>query len=225
GLNISVVGPRKTSGSMLKEAYFLAFQLSGSNVTVVSGLAEGIDRSAHRGALDGCGYTIGVSGCGPDLFYPPSGRDLVYRILDSGGVVLGEYPPGTPPLKNNFPERNRIVSGLSEAVVVAGAPAKSGSLITADFALEQGRDLFVLGSSSGADIGLGSRDLIDQGAPLIDSASPLLKMMSHPVIRERLRFTADSSLDSGQTGKFLAERVFEEMRGREVSDGGVFYRL
>ena len=116
---------------MLEVARRLGADLARRNVAVVSGMARGVDSAAHRGALDGGGITIAVFGCGVDVIYPPEHRGLAARIVERGALV-SEFPPGTPPLKPYFPQRNRIISGLSLAVVIVEAAEKSGSLITAD---------------------------------------------------------------------------------------------
>ena len=224
-LNISIVGTRKATGRALNKAYSLSFDFARSGVSIISGLAAGIDSAAHKGALDGRTYTAAVFGCGVDIIYPASGRKLAFKILDSGGALFSEYPPGTIPSKCNFPERNRIVSAFSEAVVIGEAPIKSGSLITADFALEQGREVYVVDLPSESPAGAGSRMLIEQGASVITSVSQVLRGLLYSCKTGLCRTTIDHRFDSAQTGRFLAARMLAEIKGREISREGVHYRL
>ncbi|WP_239500204.1 DNA-processing protein DprA [Desulfurobacterium thermolithotrophum] len=141
---IAVVGSRKTSNYGRRIAYSLGKFLSENDVSVVSGLAYGIDSYAHKGAIDGKGKTIAVLGSGVDSIYPRGNFSLAERIIDTGGALISEFPLGTKPSKENFPRRNRIISGISHATIVVEAGEKSGALITADFALEQGRTVFAV---------------------------------------------------------------------------------
>jgi DNA processing protein len=145
---LGMVGTRKPSLEGASQGYTIARGLGREGISVVSGLALGIDSMCHRGNLDGGAPGYAVLGSGADEIYPKSNRALVKRILDSGGALLSEYAPGTIPYKSNFPARNRIIAGLSRAVLIVEAPARSGALITANYALDQGKDLFV--ASSGA---------------------------------------------------------------------------
>ena len=142
--NISIVGCRNCSSYGKEMAQKLAYNLAINNINIVSGLARGIDEYSHLGAIFAKGKTIAVLACGVDYIYPKENAYLVNKILNLGGALISEYPVGFFPQKNNFPARNRIISGLSQGVVVVEAKKKSGSLITADFALEQGRDVFVV---------------------------------------------------------------------------------
>ena len=142
--NISIVGCRNCSNYGKEVAQNIAYNLAKNNINVVSGLARGIDEYSHLGAIYAKGKTIAVLACGVDYIYPKENSYLVNKILNLGGALISEYPVGVFPQKNNFPARNRIISGLSQGVVVVEAKKKSGSLITADFALEQGRDVFVV---------------------------------------------------------------------------------
>ncbi|MGI6204143.1 MAG: DNA-processing protein DprA [Anaerovoracaceae bacterium] len=160
---VSVVGSRKCSGYGLRVSERLGALLARGGVTVVSGLAAGIDAAAHRGAMDAGGAAIAVLGNGPDIFYPSVNRELQKRISE-GGLVISEYPPGTKPAKYTFPRRNRIIAGLSEATVVAEAGLESGSLITAGFAEDQGRCVFAVPSNIDSVTGAGSNRLIRDGA-------------------------------------------------------------
>ncbi len=171
----AVVGTRYPGSAAAGEAFSLSSGLAEHGIPVVSGLALGIDSAAHRGALASGGKTVAVLGNGIDSVYPSSNRKLASGIIDSGGTVLSEYPPGTPPLRYNFPKRNRIISGLCRSVVVVQAPLKSGALITADYALEQGRDIFVHSCSLSGIRGGGGLKLVMDGAGIIGNVSDLLK--------------------------------------------------
>ena len=158
-LAVAIVGSRKTSpyGRWFTEK--IGRDLACHGVTIVSGMARGIDSVAHKGALQGGGRTIAVLGCGVDVIYPSENRDLFYQIIEHG-AVLSEFPMGSPPEGGHFPRRNRIISGLSIGVVIVQASAKSGSLITAGYALEQGREVFAVPGNVGAEGSRGSNQLI-----------------------------------------------------------------
>lgn len=140
---ISVIGSRNASNYGIRNAYNISKELSAAGYTVVSGLARGIDSYAHRGAIDGCGKTIGVLGCGLDIVYPKENLNL-YKEICENGIIISEYPLGTKPIPENFPMRNRIISGLSKKIIVVEAAEKSGTLITVETALEQGREVFAV---------------------------------------------------------------------------------
>ena len=139
----AIVGTRKPSPQAAAQAYRIAHDLARGGISVVSGLARGIDAMAHRGNIEGGAPTVAALGSGLDNVYPASNRTLARRALDTGGCLLSEYPPGTGPRKWHFPARNRIISGLARGVLIVEAPEKSGALITARFALEQNRELWV----------------------------------------------------------------------------------
>lgn len=139
----AIVGTRRPHNSACASAYMWAMDLCKSGIVVVSGLALGVDTAAHKGAVAAQSPTVAVLGTGIDSLYPVRNRKLAYDILVNGGAVVSEFPPGTPAKKYNFPRRNRIISGLSKSVLLIQAPEKSGALITADFALDQGREVFV----------------------------------------------------------------------------------
>jgi DNA processing protein len=172
-LAVSIVGSRKCTYYGMNMADNIAERLAFSGVTVVSGLARGIDTAAHKGALK-TGRTIAVLGSGLGNIYPAENKPLSEKIARNGAVV-SEFPMQMPPNKNNFPQRNRIISGLSAAVLVVEAANKSGALITADFALEQGRDVFALPGMAGRLSSAGTNSLIKQGAKLVDSAEDILE--------------------------------------------------
>ncbi len=148
--------------------------LPRTGLVIVSGLARGIDSAAHAAALSAGGKTIGVLGCGIDRIYPPEHKALAGNIEHSGAVI-SEFPPGVPPLPHHFPLRNRIVSGLSGAVVVVEAPEKSGALITASTALEQGRDVLVVPGPAVGGRNRGGHLLIRDGAKVVESADDILQ--------------------------------------------------
>lgn len=177
GPAVAVVGTRRPSMESARAAYFLAEGLAKAGVAVVSGLALGVDCRAHAGSLAGGGKTVAVLGCGIDALYPARNASLGGRILESGGCVLSEHPPGTPPAPFRFPERNRIISGLSEAAVIVEAPAGSGALYTADFALEQGREVAVLAGRDGNPRGAGCAALARDGAPIVGNAGEVLALL------------------------------------------------
>ncbi|MFW6312692.1 MAG: DNA-processing protein DprA, partial [Spirochaetota bacterium] len=170
---VAVVGTRQPSASAMLAAHDLGKGLASSGVAVVSGLARGIDAAAHQGAIEG-GVTGAVLASGVDLITPSSNKPLAAAILSHGGFLLSEYAPGVPPLKYHFPARNRIISGLARGVVVIQAPAKSGALITADYALDQGRDLFVHRDGLDTPAGAGTADLAADGALIVSCASDVL---------------------------------------------------
>ncbi|MBI4804718.1 MAG: DNA-protecting protein DprA [Desulfovibrio sp.] len=170
---VAMVGSRDSSRYGIELARRIAVDLSAAGITVISGMAHGIDREAHLGGLSGPGSSIAVMGTGPDLIYPASNRDL-WRELAGKGLVLSEFPPGTKPLAANFPKRNRIISGLSLGVLVVEASTRSGSLITARLAMEQGREVFALPGPVSLPSYRGCHEIINKGAKLIHGAEDIL---------------------------------------------------
>jgi len=173
-LALSIVGSRKISpyGRWITEK--MSQEIVRHGITIVSGMARGIDSVAHGGAISGGGRTVAVLGCGIDVIYPPENRSLFGQIIDHG-AVLSEFPMGSRPEGIHFPRRNRIISGLSMGVVVVQASAESGSLITADYALEQGRDVFAIPGNVGAEGSRGTNRLIREGAKLVESSDDILE--------------------------------------------------
>ena len=171
---ISIVGSRKTTpyGRWFTEK--VSQELARHGVTIVSGMARGIDSLAHWGAISGGGRTIAVLGCGVDVIYPSENRNLFAKIIDRG-AILSEFPMGSPPEGGHFPRRNRIISGLSLGVVVVQASEKSGSLITAGYALEQGREVFAVPGNVGTESSRGTHRLIKEGAKLVESSEDILE--------------------------------------------------
>ena len=179
---VAVVGSRRATSYGLMTTGKLAGELASRGVCIVSGLARGVDTAAHRGALRMGGSTIGVLGCGIDKIYPPENRGL-FEEMAQKGCLLSEYPLGTLPLAENFPRRNRIISGLSQGVLVIEAAENSGSLITAQYALEQGRDVFAVPGNISFASSRGCNRLIKQGAKLVDCVEDILEELPG---RERL---------------------------------------
>jgi DNA processing protein len=171
-VSIAIVGSRYASPAGILFAERLSSDLALCGVTVVSGLALGIDSAAHRGALKARGRTLAVLGCGLDVNYPSINADLSREIARTG-ALLTEFLPGAPPLSGNFPSRNRIISGLSLGVVVVEAAERSGSLITARFALEQGREVFAVPGTAQSTRSKGAHRLIKQGAKLVENAEDI----------------------------------------------------
>ncbi len=173
--SLAVVGTRSASRKTLSAAYEASFYTAENRVPVISGLAYGIDSKAHAGAADAGGITSAVLGSGVDVVYPSANQKLAEKIIGSGGSLVSEYRPGTLPAKYHFPERNRIISGISRGTLVVHAPEKSGSLITASFALDQGRDVFVHRAGIDSESGRGGQNLADEGAVIVDSSSEILE--------------------------------------------------
>jgi len=173
-LAIAIVGSRRTFpyGRSITEK--ISRDLVHEGITIVSGMARGIDSVAHQGAISGGGRTLAVLGCGVDVIYPRENRTLFGQIIDHGAVI-SEYPMGSPPEAGHFPRRNRIISGLSMGVVVIQAGKGSGSLITAGYALEQGRDVFAVPGNVGIEGSQGSNQLIKDGAKLVESSADILE--------------------------------------------------
>jgi DNA processing protein len=175
---IAIVGSRRASTYGLLATARLAGELAAHGVTVVSGMARGIDSAAHRGALNGGGRSIGVLGCGIDVVYPPENRKLFDEMAEMGALI-SEFPMGTLPLAENFPRRNRIISGISRGVLVVEAVENSGSLITAQYALDQGREVFAVPGNINSFSSRGTNRLIKQGAKLVESAEDILEELPH----------------------------------------------
>lgn len=191
--SIGIVGCREATEYGKSAAKYFAYHLAKKNINIISGLAKGVDSYAHIGAIcaqmeednsqvrsyphvdnfKSCGKTVAVLGNGLDMIYPKENESLAKQILERGGVILSEYPLGTKPDKMNFPARNRIISGMSKGILVVEAKEKSGTLITVDFALEQGRDVFVVPGNINSINSVGTNKLIQQGAKLVTNYSEI----------------------------------------------------
>lgn len=186
---VAVVGSRNASTQGRANAENFARALSEAGLCVVSGMALGIDTAAHEGALCGPGSTIAVVGTGIDRVYPARNSALAHRIADEGCIV-SEYALGTPPVANNFPRRNRIISGMAAGVLVVEAAAQSGSLITAQMAAEQGREVFALPGSIHSTLAKGCHQLIREGARLVETVDEVLDAMRvSPLVRQAASIT------------------------------------
>lgn len=201
--SVAIVGSRRPTAYGVKQSERFGRLLAEAGVTVVSGMARGIDSAAHRSTLLTKGRTIAVLGCGLDVVYPPENERLRAEIAD-GGAVVSEFPLGTGPRSYNFPRRNRIISGMSRGVLVVEAPERSGALITASWAAEQGRDVFALPGRADSLSSAGTNKLIKDGAKLVVSVSDILEeYVSAPDIARA------ASVEAGTTapGLFHDDRV------------------
>jgi DNA processing protein len=199
---VAMVGSRTSTNYGIQTAERMSHKLASSGLTVVSGMARGIDTAAHKGALKAGGRTLAVLGSGIDVPYPSSNRGLM-RAIESSGAVISEFPLGTPPNKENFPRRNRIISALSFGVVVVEAARDSGSLITAAYALDQGREVFAVPGNITSGNSRGTNDLIKKGAKLVESAEEVIEEL-RPQLKGVLRE------DAAVPGKSLPEMTDDE---------------
>lgn len=177
---LAIVGSRNATAQGREDAEAFARTLSASGLVIVSGLAQGIDAAAHRGGLTGIGSSVAVVGTGIDRIYPASNKDLAHRLAERGGL-LSQFTLGAPPLPGNFPRRNRVISGLTRGVLVVEATPNSGSLITARFAAEQGREVFAIPGSIHSPFSKGSHRLIKEGAKLVETAQDVLEELGFGV--------------------------------------------
>ncbi len=195
---ISIIGSRKCSEYGITMAYKLSKDLSKNNITIVSGMAKGIDSIAHKGAMSSGGKTVAILGCGIDICYPAQNYNLRNEIIENG-CIISEYPPGTPPMQCYFPARNRIISGLSRAIIVVEASIKSGTIITVEQALEQGRDVFAVPGNANSKLSEGTNNLIKQGAPLVSSYEDVISELGLDIAEknqhiENISFASDEKL-------------------------------
>ena len=204
---IAIVGSRNASAQGIHDAGSFAEALSATGIGIASGLALGIDAAAHRGGLRGPGSSIAVVGTGADRVYPARNKALAEDLV-AHGVIVSEFPVGTPPLPQNFPRRNRIISGLSRGVMVVEAAPRSGSLITARFAAEQGRDVFAVPGSIHSPLSKGCHQLIRDGAKLVEHADDVLVELG-------LRVPGSSRLEPGEDD--ASDPMLDEMGHAPVS--------
>ena len=208
---VAIVGTRKPSSYGREVTQRLAYDLAVRGVVVVSGLALGVDAIAHKAALEAGGRTIAVQANGLDQLYPSTNRQLAERILSNNGAIVSQYEPGTPPMQYRFLERNRIVSGLADAIIITEAASRSGTLNTAAHALEQGRELFVVPGNITSPLSAGCNALLRQGASPVLSADDVLQVIA-------------PSFDTTQTtlplGANTEEAKIIELLASGVRDGG-----
>jgi DNA processing protein len=216
---VAVVGARSCSPYGAQVARMLGRELASAGVVVVSGLARGIDGEAHRGALEASGRTVGVLGCGIDRDYPASNAVLSRRI-EENGLVVSEYEPGVEPAPWRFPARNRIIAGLCEGVVVVEARERSGALITADFALEEGRDVFAVPGEITASLSAGTNALLKLGAIPLTSSDDVLDVLG--VERPTAPEGVDVSPDAAKVLELVrdAPAGADELTARGVLEAG-----
>ena len=208
-LAMAIVGSRRTTLYGQEMARKLAFQLARVGVTVVSGLARGIDTAAHRGALQAKGRTVAVIGCGIDIVYPAENKKLVDEIIEKGGAVVTEFPFGVKPDRQNFPMRNRIISGWSLGTVVVEANLKSGALITAGQAAEQGRQVFAVPGRADSILSKGTNKLIKDGAKLTEDVEDILGEFEY-LLPKRAAGQMEAVPDGGGTKPALRLSETEE---------------
>jgi len=220
-LAIAVVGSRRTTLYGQDMARKLAFQLARVGVTVVSGLARGIDTAAHNGALQGKGRTVAVIGCGIDIMYPAENQKLADEIVEKGGAVVTEFPFSVKPDKQNFPMRNRIISGWSLGTVVVEANLKSGALITANQAAEQGRQVFAVPGRADSILSKGTNKLIKDGAKLTEDVEDILGEFEYLLPKAA---TEQAEAASGSEGtkpalklSDMEEKVMAQLGGEETA--------
>ncbi len=201
-ISVALVGARKATPYGLSVTENLARELAGAGVVVVSGMARGIDAAAHRGTLDAGGKTIAVLGCGVDVIYPKENGRLMGSIVQNG-VVISEFPPGTPPDAWHFPVRNRVISGLCRVVVVVEAAERSGALITAHVALEQGRDVMAVPGNITSKLSRGPNELIKQGAAPVLGARDIIEELGLTVIEPEPPLMSNEGLKLDDNEKLL----------------------
>jgi DNA processing protein len=215
-LAIAIVGSRRTTLYGQEMSRKLAYQLAHVGVPVVSGLARGIDTAAHKGALQAKGRTVAVIGCGIDIMYPAENKKLADEIVEKGGAVVTEFPFGVKPDRQNFPMRNRIISGWSLGVVVVEANLKSGALITAKQAMEQGREVFAVPGRADSILSRGTNKLIKDGAKLTEDVEDVLSEFEYLLPRR-------SETDAAQpkeTGGIKPALALTETEGKVMAHIG-----
>ncbi len=208
---LAIVGSRNPTHAGAETANAFAAHLAGNGLTITSGLAIGIDAASHRGALAGGGTTIAVCGTGLDTVYPAEHRDLAEAIVERGALV-SEFPCGTRPIKQNFPRRNRLISGLSLGTLVVEAALRSGSLITARLAATQGREVFAIPGSIHSPLARGCHQLIRQGAKLVESADdifPELRALTEVLTARPIRRRASKGADSNEVSGSVLDKDYK----------------
>ena len=211
--NIAVVGSRKCTKYGIEAAAYISRSLSAKGINIISGLASGIDSVAHREAIKEKGGTIAVMGSGPDIIYPPENSGLYDKILNNGTIIT-EFLPGTPPLRKNFPVRNRIISGISRGVIIIEAGKRSGALITGEIALSQNREVFAVPGSIFSSSSRGCHRLIQSGAKLVEGIDDILEEFQYI-------FKSHKTKEDGRDGPI--ERLSKDVRAELSSGDAMIY--
>lgn len=219
--HFAIVGSRKSSNYGRRNAYWMANELSRAGLSICSGMAKGIDSQAHQGALDESGSTIAVLGTGAGTIYPASNKSLAQKIRLTGALI-SEFPLGTPPFAYNFPRRNRIISGMSLGTLVVEATPKSGSLITARFAMEQNRDVFAFPGPIGGQESRGCHGLIKDGAKLVEEPADILEEIG---LAPQHKQALDSELSQALNKEAQAENAIEKHLMKLMGEQGCVMQL
>lgn len=201
GYNVSIVGARKCSFYGKNVTEVISKELSLNKINIISGLASGIDSIAHKSVIDNGGYTCGILGCGIDIVYPKENKKI-YDIMKSRGCIISEFMPGTGPLKDNFPIRNRIISGLSQLIIVIEAGERSGSLITASFASDQGREVMAIPGSIFSNCSRGTNKLLHDGATVYTEMKDIFDSLEISYVN-----TVDKNNNQGKF-TYLENKIF-----------------
>lgn len=172
--SIAIIGCRECTKIGAYNAYKFGYELAKKGICIISGLAKGIDAYSHIGAIKAKGRTIAVLGSGLDIIYPKENKEIYFQILKNNGLIVSEYELGSKPEKHHFPARNRIISGLSDGVLVVEAKKRSGTLITVDFALDQGKDIYAIPGSISNENSYGTNNLIKEGAFLVTNVEDII---------------------------------------------------
>ncbi|MBI2033882.1 MAG: DNA-protecting protein DprA [Candidatus Liptonbacteria bacterium] len=205
--NLAIVGTRRATETGKSSAKKFAYELSLAGLKIISGLALGIDAKSHEGCLEAKGQTLAVLGNGLDYFYPKTNSKLAEKILASRGAIISEYPLGAPAQSYHFLERNRIVSGLSRGVLIIEAPQKSGALVTAKFALDQNREVFVLPGPASHQNFIGSHQLIRAGAELITKPEEILEVLNISSPKSKSEENIERSVFETEEEKIIIETL------------------
>ncbi len=222
--SVAVVGSRLCTVYGQNVARTLAKEMVRAGLAVVSGLARGIDTAAHEGSLAVPGHAAAVLGTGIDRVYPPENDGLLKRILDLGGAVMSEYPPGTPPLPRNFPVRNRVISGLTSGVLVVEATERSGSLVTARFAIETGREVYAVPHNITSRTGIGPNTLIQKGAKLVQQVADIVEELP-PNVRCKMKPVNETGETGDVSDVGLSEKASRLLSAMSPDEGRSIDRL
>lgn len=212
---IAIVGSRRATYDGRRAAREIAEHLAQNGVSVVSGMALGVDTEAHRGALNGSAHTVAVLGSGVDVCYPPDNLRLYEQIIDQGGLIISEHPPGTQPLRGHFPLRNRIISGLSRGVLLVEGAKGSGAMITIDYAADQGRDVFAVPGSIFSPMASAPNQLIAEGSTPVLSGDSILQFYGWSESPAARTNRTEISLDADEK-RIIGELIYEELSFDEL---------